>query len=182
MTILAPAGDSGAADCDWGDNVIRATHGLAVDLPASLPYVTAMGGTEFNDNSSYWSTTNSTSFGSVLSYLPERAWNDTTGTSPLSAGGGGRSINFSKPAWQSGNGIPADGVRDVPDVSLNASIDHDGYLMLEWKLREWFETSMLAVRCRRNFGKLAGFADRCAFESKAAAPLGNNVDSNTAWR
>ena len=34
-----------------------------------------------------------------------------------------------KPSWQTGvPGIPADGFRDVPDISLNSSPDHDGYL------------------------------------------------------
>src|SRR5207237_4986641 len=43
MTILAASGDSGAADCDGSDATV-ATHGLAVDVPASLPYVTGLGG------------------------------------------------------------------------------------------------------------------------------------------
>src|SRR4029077_17937710 len=36
ITILAASGDSGAADCELDPREI-ATHGLAVDLPASLP-------------------------------------------------------------------------------------------------------------------------------------------------
>lgn len=35
---------------------------------------------------------------------------------------------YSKPAWQTGTGVPNDGVRDTPDLSLNASPDDDGYL------------------------------------------------------
>jgi subtilase family serine protease len=35
---------------------------------------------------------------------------------------------FAKPAWQTGLGVPADGMRDVPDVSLSAA-SHDGYLV-----------------------------------------------------
>jgi subtilase family serine protease len=31
-----------------------------------------------------------------------------------------------KPSWQSGLGVPNDGVRDVPDVALTASA-HDSY-------------------------------------------------------
>ena len=51
-------------------------------------------------------------------YIPESAWNDYENPQdgrPL-AGGGGVSINFTKPAWQTGPGVPADGARDVPDV------------------------------------------------------------------
>src|SRR5438874_5316422 len=45
QTVSAAAGDDGAADCDF--NVASATHGLAVDLPAAIPEVTGIGGTEF---------------------------------------------------------------------------------------------------------------------------------------
>ena len=34
---------------------------------------------------------------------------------------------YAKPSWQTGRGVPKDGVRDLPDVSLNASPDDDGY-------------------------------------------------------
>jgi len=45
----------------------------------------------------------------------------------VAAGGGGVSAYIAKPMWQSGLGVPADGFRDVPDVSFTAA-DHDGYL------------------------------------------------------
>ena len=45
------------------------------------------------------------------------------------AGGGGASVLFAKPSWQAGvAGIPNDGARDVPDVSLS-SAGHDFYLL-----------------------------------------------------
>ena len=85
-----------------------------------------MGGTQFNDttNSSlYWSPGNSGRVGSTrtgfaLSYIPEVVWNQsgTAGGSGLWASGGGPSMIYSKPAWQSAPGVPADGWRDVPDV------------------------------------------------------------------
>ncbi len=145
ITIVAPAGDSGAADCDDG---YPATQGPAVDFPASLPYVTGIGGTEFSEGSgTYWSTTNTPNpnGGSALSYIPEIVWNDTPAPASctannsncaLSAGGGGVSTlntvlpgQFPKPGWQAGPGVPADGARDVPDVSIDASPDVDGYLI-----------------------------------------------------
>ena len=71
---------------------------------------------------------------SALSYIPEMAWNDTAfeieNGGGLSAGGGGKSLLWTKPSWQTGvTGIPSDGARDVPDLSLNASPDHDPYLV-----------------------------------------------------
>ncbi len=35
---------------------------------------------------------------------------------------------YAKPSWQAGAGVPKDGVRDLPDLSLNASPYDDGYL------------------------------------------------------
>jgi len=129
MTVISAAGDSGAADCDY--NVAVASMGLAIDLPAGLPSVTGIGGTSFIDpttGSTYWAATNNSVNGSVLSYIPETSWNDTVAAATLEAGGGGRSIYYSKPAWQVAAGVPNDNARDVPDVSFNASPELDGYL------------------------------------------------------
>jgi len=35
---------------------------------------------------------------------------------------------YPKPAWQKGTGVPADNVRDIPDVALNASPEDDPYV------------------------------------------------------
>ena len=45
------------------------------------------------------------------------------------SGGGGASVIFSKPSWQTGAGDPGDNARDVPDISFAASPQHDGYLV-----------------------------------------------------
>ncbi len=148
QTVVLASGDSGAADCDDG-GVTSATQGLAVDYPGSSVYVTAAGGSEFMGDGTaqtpqtgagtYWSANGSGNVSddlitSAKSYIPEMAWNDTTFAiaqpgGSLSAGGGGVSALWTKPSWQTGvPGIPADGHRDVPDISLNSSPDHDPYL------------------------------------------------------
>jgi len=127
MTITAAAGDSGATDCDV--NVGSAVDGLAVDFPASSPFVTGVGGTRLNEGTgTYWSATNGANAGSATGYIPEVAWNDDNGAG-LDATGGGASDYFSKPVWQTGTGVPNDYSRDVPDVSFAASINHDGYVV-----------------------------------------------------
>ncbi|MBV9759954.1 MAG: hypothetical protein JO340_05275 [Acidobacteriaceae bacterium] len=129
MTVIAAAGDQGAADCEDATSS-TATSGPAVDVPAAIPYVTGVGGTEFSEGSgNYWSATNNANGGSALSYIPEIAWNDTTENGTLSASGGGRSTMFSKPSWQTGTGVPFDNARDVPDLAFAASPDHDGLLI-----------------------------------------------------
>jgi subtilase family serine protease len=153
QTIVAASGDAGAADCESSSST-SATTGFAVDVPASIPEVTGAGGNAFTGDSGtcptstcpgglapadppYWAASNAGSdvISSALEYIPEMAWNDTTAsiasTPPggLSASGGGASIYFAKPAWQTGTGVPVDGKRDVPDISVSASNFHDPYLV-----------------------------------------------------
>ena len=128
ITWIAASGDAGAAACDQGE--YPATNGLAVSLPASLPEVTGVGGTEFNEPSSSWNTGNSSNGTSVFGYLPEIAWNDTSSSLGLAASGGGASVLFPKPSWQTGLGVPADGARDVPDLAFTASFSHDPYIVI----------------------------------------------------
>src|ERR1700692_1600128 len=138
QTVISSAGDSGAADCDYQVKV--AGQGVPVDLPAAIPEVTGMGGTEFTGDASagansYWSGTTGSvdTVSSALSYIPEIAWNDSAADiaagGNISASGGGASIFFSKPSCEPGIGVPADGRRDVPDLAVNASVDHDAYLL-----------------------------------------------------
>jgi subtilase family serine protease len=128
ITFMASSGDSGAAACDQG-NSPPATQGLEVNLPASVPETTAVGGNEFDEGSgNYWGT-NGPNYGSAESYIPEEGWNDTSLGGGFASGGGGASIYFAKPSWQAGPGVPNDSARDVPDVSITASADHDGYLL-----------------------------------------------------
>lgn len=129
ITWLNASGDSGAGDCE-DPNAVIAEDGLNVDEPGSVPEVTSMGGTEFNEGGgNYWSNTNTANGASALSYIPERVWNDTALGGGFAAGGGGTSIFFPKPVWQNGPGVPGNSYRNVPDVSVAASPDHDGYLV-----------------------------------------------------
>lgn len=127
QTVVVPSGDSGATDCDY--QVPTATQGLAVDFPGSSPFVTSVGGSMFNENgAAFFSTTNGSTAGSALSYIPEAVWNESIAGAGLGSGGGGVSNFFTKPDYQFGAGVPNDFSRDVPDLSLNAASAHDGYL------------------------------------------------------
>ena len=130
ITVFAAAGDSGAAGCNYGSD--SSGSGLGVSGIASTPYNVAVGGTQFNEGyGSYWNSSNGTGKSSVFGYIPEIAWNESgsmSGGSELWAGSGGVSSIYAKPSWQTGPGVPADGRRDIPDVSLTAAA-HDGYRM-----------------------------------------------------
>ena len=127
ITILVSSGDSGAAGCDAQGVAAFATGGRTVDFPAVLPEVTAVGGTQFVEGTgSYWSAANDTNSGSVLSYIPEAAWNESTDARGLLASGGGASLYYPRPPWQNGPGVPNDNARHVPDIALSAAIHEIG--------------------------------------------------------
>ncbi len=169
VSIFVSSGDEGAASCDA--NLTKATHGIGVSGFASTPYNVAVGGTDYGDSyagttSTYWNSTNTSTYGSAKSYIPEIPWNNscasaliasaegystTYGTSGFcnsttgrnnflttGSGSGGPSgcatgrastsgvvsgtcKGYAKPSWQSLVGVPSDGVRDIPDVSLFAA-------------------------------------------------------------
>lgn len=130
ITWIASTGDSGAAACDSSTAPV-ATHEAAVEAPASIPEVTAVGGTTFNEGTGdYWSNTNSSTLASALSYIPEVAWNDSLAVGQLAASGGGVSVSFQQPPWQLGPGLLNGVGRETPDISMAASPNHDGYVVV----------------------------------------------------
>jgi trimeric autotransporter adhesin len=97
----------------------------------------------------YWNpappTTTAPTQSTLKQVIPEQVWNDsqfglnlfTSPTYTIAAGSGGPStcgnptldsagdvvtcVPYTKPSWQIGTGVPADGVRDIPDLSLFAA-------------------------------------------------------------
>jgi hypothetical protein len=85
-SVYVAAGDEGAASCDV--DFPESVNGIAVSGFASTPYNLAGGGTDYSDsysgtNSQYWSATNTASFGSAKSYIPEMPWNDSCANGPI---------------------------------------------------------------------------------------------------
>ena len=144
ISVMVASGDNGAAGCDNPNDPsdVPAQGGLGVNGLGSTPFNTAVGGTEFDENdndATFWTAANDQSLGSVAGYIPERVWNEScdptknlqcpSGNYKLFAGSGGVSQLYSKPTWQTGNNVPNDGKRDIPDVALTAASGHDGYLV-----------------------------------------------------
>lgn len=80
VSVFVSAGDSAAATCDRG--FPTSLHGIGVTGWGETPYNVAVGGTDFGDtyagtSNTYWSATNTSTFGSALSYVPEIPWNDS---------------------------------------------------------------------------------------------------------
>jgi subtilase family serine protease len=107
ITVDASSGDDGSADCtnENGDVIDQ----LAVNYPASSPFVTGVGGTNLYLNPSN-------------AIEGEIVWNDTS--AQLAAGGGGISDLFAAPSYQAG--LVGVNRRAVPDISMLADI-YPGY-------------------------------------------------------
>ncbi len=123
ITVFVVTGDTGAYDCT--DNNGNPERGKAVNGLASTPYNIAVGGTTLSDDSAYWNSSNSADGVSALGYMPEVGWNEWNAPEDWTelASGGGPSSLYDKPAWQVCPGVPNDGHRDMPDVSLNADVN-----------------------------------------------------------
>jgi subtilase family serine protease len=151
VSVFVSSGDGSAAGCDDFNTQAFAVNGIQVNALASTPFNFAAGGTDFSDtfsgtNSNYWRAGNSATGESAKSYIPEMTWEDSCGsqavfeffgfTDPLTfcnsstglnffdivGGSGGFSRVYPKPSWQSNTfGMPNDGRRGLPDVSLFAS-------------------------------------------------------------
>jgi kumamolisin len=104
ISFLASSGDQGSADCTALSG--RPLRELAVNFPASSPWVTGVGGTNFMLNA-------------TNQIVRQVVWNDRQ-IQPGSAAGGGLSRLFPRPSYQSGAVHP--NRRGVPDVSMLADI------------------------------------------------------------
>jgi hypothetical protein len=158
ITAFSSTGDDGPAACDPQVSTAPAQL-AAVSGLASTPFETAVGGTQFAENGldgTFWEANNRPDLSSATGYIPEAVWNEScdptkdpgkcggTGLFFMVAGSGGPSsclshsiVNntfvcnggYPKPSWQAGIGVPNDGVRDIPDLALDAGGGHDGYLL-----------------------------------------------------
>ena len=64
------------------------------------------------------------------------AYQSTDSSGNVSCTGG-----YAKPSWQTGSAVPADGVRDLPDVALAAAAYHDGFLICFQGSCQWTTNS-----------------------------------------
>jgi kumamolisin len=106
VTVFVSSGDGGSSPGTSGHDH---SGPVQTETPASDPNVTAVGGTTLTVDSGT---------GNVTS---ESAWAD---------GGGGISIYFNRPGWQTGTGVPSGTTRLVPDVASVADPNTGGFLIL----------------------------------------------------
>ena len=154
MSVLVASGDSGAYGCQ--DNT------LSIQEPSSNPFVTAVGGTALFLNSDG-------------SYNREAGWE---GPLEASGGGGGLSVVYPRPSWQTGPGVSnqfSNGARQAPDVA--AAIAGRW-----WAARAARRPSGRASRCWRISLRPATAASRSACSTRASinsAPAARRASTST---
>jgi len=120
QTVFVAEGDEGAAEYDYDPTMMKCVVGTSrnVNELASDPDVTSIGGTQFKPDYN--------SQGADVGFVPESVWDEPNPTDPdVGSGGGGQSTVWPKPMFQD-VGTPADGKRDVPDISMEASCTSPG--------------------------------------------------------
>jgi subtilase family serine protease len=137
VTVLAASGDSGAADVKFN----QSTYYLhpVTSWPDSDPLVTGVGGTQLRESAK----------GGWHSVV----WNDTynvptqqyifgsKGPNPL-AGGGGKSVMFSRPRYQNSVARVTGAQRGVPDISMSGACNGavDMYQSFPGQPAGWYPT------------------------------------------
>ncbi len=132
QSIVAATGDSGSEDCNGASNTPQPQ--LAVDDPASQPFITGVGGTSMTSTGPPPAQTTWNDGGSAVALTK----------ASLGAGGGGVSTFWAMPGYQSGAdpalhvvgpnssrspcGASSGYCREVPDVAADADPNH-GYVI-----------------------------------------------------
>lgn len=133
-TVFASSGDSGGLDCTPDADAGHAPESSfeGVDIPAALPAVTGTGGTALTTDA-------------AGNYIGETTWSEPF----LSQGtGGGASVIFERPSWQTGVGTggqaDTDNGREVPDVSSDSDPATGNFIIEQGRAEEGGGTSLAA--------------------------------------
>ena len=138
VNVFVSTGDAGSNPDDTGHS---SDGPLQAEFQSTSPYVVAVGGTSLTLNPA----------GAVAE---EIGWVGS---------GGGKSIFFSRPPWQTGTGVPTGTERLVPDVSLVADPDTGALIILQgetqqiggtsWSAPTWAAFCALMNKARTKAGK-----------------------------
>ena len=118
ITVLAASGDSGAADVGLDGQ----TYYLfpVTSWPDSDPLVTGVGGTQLHLDANGNHTSPDTVWNDTYSVPTQQFIFGSNGPNPL-AGGGGKSVLFTRPSYQNLVRNVVGRARGVPDISMSAA-------------------------------------------------------------
>jgi subtilase family serine protease len=149
VSVFVSSGDEDAAACNR--DAEAATHGISVTGWGETIYNVAVGGTDFGDtyagtNSTYWNATNSSTFESAKSYVPEIPWNDSCAGVLLATFASGSGITYGSSGFcntttgegflndAGGSGGPSKCATGTPSTSGVVSGTCKGYGKPKWQV------------------------------------------------
>jgi subtilase family serine protease len=118
VTVLAASGDTGVTGFEPSQQSFY-THGVT-SWPASDSLVTAVGGTRLSLDASGNRNSADTAWNDTYSQNANQLVNGGIGPNPLGTGGG-KSVVFARPSYQSRVRGVTGGHRGVPDISMSAA-------------------------------------------------------------
>ncbi len=120
VTVVSASGDAGATD--YHNDLTTFYTKAVTSWPASDPLVTAVGGLNLRLDTRGRRT------------APDAVWNDP---GYPSAGGGGKSVIFGRPAFQNPDAATVGRHRGVPDISMSASCSHPVTIFQSFSGKGW---------------------------------------------
>ena len=120
VTVVSASGDAGATD--YHNDLTTFYTKPVTSWPASDPLVTAVGGLNLRLDTRGHRT------------APDAVWNDA---GYPSAGGGGKSVIFARPAFQNPDAAAVGRHRGVPDISMSASCSHPVTIFQSFNGKGW---------------------------------------------
>jgi subtilase family serine protease len=160
ITVLAAAGDSGAADVMFDQSTYFLRR--VTSWPDSDPLVTGVGGTQLHLSASGSHTRPDSVWNDTFSKATNLFINGAKGPDPL-AGGGGKSVVFKRPSFQNGVASVVGGRRGVPDISMSGACNGaaDMYQSFRGQPAGWYPTCGTS-EATPEFAGIVALADQVA--------------------
>ena len=160
VTVLAASGDSGAADVRYNGSTYY-LHPVT-SWPDSDPLVTGVGGTELHLNAAGDPTRPATVWNDTYNVATNKYIEGSKGPNPL-AGGGGKSVIFSRPRYQDGVRMIVGSSRGVPDISMSGACNGaaDMYQSFKGQPAGWYPTCGTS-EATPEFAGIVALADQAA--------------------
>ncbi|MGP8001283.1 MAG: S8 family serine peptidase [Streptosporangiaceae bacterium] len=139
VTALAASGDSGAADVMFNGSTYY-LHPVT-SWPDSDPLVTGVGGTQLHQPATAGAPWTSTVWNDTYNKATNKYLFGNKGPNPL-AGGGGKSVIFTRPRYQNGVSGVVGTRRGVPDISMSGACNGavDVYQSFPGQTPGWYPT------------------------------------------
>jgi subtilase family serine protease len=166
VTVLAASGDSGAADVKFNE-VTYYLHPVT-SWPDSDPLVTGVGGVRLHLSASGHNVRPPTVWNDTYNVATNEFVNGNAGPNPL-AGGGGKSVIFTRPGYQNGVRDIVGDSRGVPDISMSAACSGsvDMYQSFAGQPAGWYPTCGTS-EATPEFAGIVALADQVSGHSLGA--------------